>query len=292
MARLTQAGDHFRQSDVTFWGIVALACGALAVIGANISPFMPASVFTALHSSRISGASLDQLRVEVSDLRREASALRRENVALTNRFILAEQAGGDTTRRLGALEVSIPRLLEAIPSGAEIDRSAVTAAIPEGEWVTLPADGGLVAIRRQDLPLMTAPRLDMPQKLVETAPDSRTAPDSKVALAAPEPPAAAQGLPPPLPLADALDGPPSMAIALAIPAEQGNAVDAWQDYVGKIGPLLLGLQPNFGTDDAGAPRIVAGPLADKAEADALCSRLAQVGIACEAVPYAGVPLPG
>lgn len=266
MARLTQAGDHFRQSDVTFWGIVALACGALAVIGANISPFMPASVFTALHSSRISGASLDQLRVEVSDLRREASALRRENVALTNRFILAEQAGGDTTRRLGALEVSIPRLLEAIPSGAEIDRSAVTAAIPEGEWVTLPADGGLVAIRRQDLP--AAPRLDMP--LVETAPDSRTAPDSKVAL----------------------DGPPSMAIALAIPAEQGNAVDAWQDYVGKIGPLLLGLQPNFGTDDAGAPRIVAGPLADKAEADALCSRLAQVGIACEAVPYAGVPLPG
>jgi predicted nuclease with TOPRIM domain len=112
---------------VTTWGIVALVLAGIAVMGANMSALMPQSLLAGLHKTRIGGASLEQLRGQVADLREETQRLRRENSVLAARFALEEQQGNEVTRRVGALEVSLPRLLEALPDNAGVDLSNLTA---------------------------------------------------------------------------------------------------------------------------------------------------------------------
>src|SRR5690606_13583006 len=41
---LAKPGDHFRASDITFWGVFALVAWTVAVLGANLSAFIPSSV--------------------------------------------------------------------------------------------------------------------------------------------------------------------------------------------------------------------------------------------------------
>lgn len=152
--------DRFRASDVTRWGIVALVCGGLAVLSANVSALMPQGWLAGLHASRLDGASLTQLRSQVSSLTQETARLRRENTQLAARFALAEQNQGVMVRRIGALEVSIPALLEAVPPGTVVDRDAVTAGLgtPPGE--TRPAEGGAVRLSMVPLPqVQTMPAL-------------------------------------------------------------------------------------------------------------------------------------
>jgi hypothetical protein len=91
-------------------------------LAANVSALLPASVLNNLHKSRLGGASLEQLREDVARLNAETIGLRRDNGTLLNRFALQEQAGRQTVQRVGALEVSVPNLLEALPAGAVVDR--------------------------------------------------------------------------------------------------------------------------------------------------------------------------
>jgi len=88
---LAKASEQFRQSDVTTWGIVALVFGAIAVLGANVSAVIPSSILGGLHKTRIEGASIDQLRLQVADLREASLQLKRDNTVLANRFALEEQ---------------------------------------------------------------------------------------------------------------------------------------------------------------------------------------------------------
>jgi len=256
---LAKASEQFRQSDVTTWGIVALVFGGIAVLGANISAVIPSSILGGLHKTRIEGASVDQLRQQVAALREQTLQLKRDNVELTTRFALSEQRGNAVQQRVGALEVSLPRLLEAMPSTAQIDRSSLTASI--GEALVYDADGGSVMIRQQPM-----------------------------AAAAPE--TGEQPLPDPLQTAAiAQPNETAFGVALGVPVGAEEAPGAWNDLSMKLGPLLFGLTPVLADEaDSTNKRIVVGPITQLSEATALCARLERISISCLPMPFTGTPL--
>ena len=256
---MARASEQFRQSDVTTWGIVALVCGALAVLGANVSALMPQGILAGLHKTRIEGASIDQLRSDVQSLTAQTAKLERDNAMLVTRFALQEQSGNAVVRRVGALEVSLPNLIEALPGTAEIDRSSLTSSIGDGGTLTYEADGGSVAIRQQPLQLEPAEQ-PMPDAVAHAA-----------ALAVPD--EAAFGI----------------AVGPSVTFE--NAGAAWSDLSIKLGPLLFGLSPLL-LDEAESDRkrIVVGPITKLTEATALCTRLERVAISCMPMPFNGTPL--
>ena len=256
---MAKASEQFKQSDVALWGAIALVCGALAVFGANISALVPNSVLAGLHKTRLGGGSLEQLRGQVAELSAEASQLRRENELLVSRFSLQEQSGNEMTRRVGALEVSLPRILEALPAGSSIDRTNLTASIGTGNSETFEAQGGTVVVRQTPM-------------------------DQAVA---------AQPLPEPVESAAPAVPPNEGAYGIAIGAgvAQSQTASQWGDLTTKLGPLLFGLTPVL-VDEAGSDRkrIVVGPISALSEATALCQRLERVSISCVPMPYAGQPL--
>ncbi|WP_127752648.1 hypothetical protein [Devosia sp. 1566] len=258
---MANPSGHFRQSDVTRWAIIALVCSALAVLAANVSALLPPSVLNGLHKSRLEGASLEQLQDQVAELNSETVRLRRDNGTLLNRFALQEQAGRQTVQRVGALEVSVPNLLEALPAGLGIDREAVTASVGEDGSVVEEAQGGSVRIRRTPLPAL--PSLSPNQPLPERLGVQQAATGEGSAF--------------------------GVAVGDAIAPAEANA--AWRELQDKVGPLLLGLVPLLG-QQAGSEqeRIIAGPMGEEGEAAALCARLQQVSIACSPAPYRGTGL--
>jgi hypothetical protein len=260
---LAKASEQFRQSDVTTWGIVALVLSGIAVMGANVSALMPQGVLAGLHKTRIEGASLEQLRTQVSDLREEQIRLRRENGVLTARFALDEQRGNEITRRVGALEVSLPVLLESLPDGTNIDRSNLTAAIGKDPALVYEADGGSVVVRHQPM--------------AEAQPAQ----------------AGEQPLPAPVTELAAIQVPNEAAFGVALgPAVAfEQAPDAWRDLTMKLGPLLFGLAPML-VEEANSDnkRLIVGPINQLSEATALCARLERLSVSCLPMPFTGTPL--
>lgn len=260
---MAKASEQFRQSDVTTWGIVALVLSGIAVMGSNVSALMPREVLAGLHKTRIEGASVDQLRLQVAELREEQLRLKRETGVLTARFALEEQQGNEITRRVGALEVSLPKLLETLPDGGNIDRSNLTAAIGQDPALVYQAEGGSVVVRQQPM--------------AEARP-----------VAAGE-----QPLPAPVEQVAAIPVPNERQFGIALgPAIAFEAApDAWRDLSMKLGPLLFGLAPLL-VDEAGSDdqRIVVGPITQLSEATALCARLERLSVSCLPMPFTGTPL--
>ena len=258
---MAKASEQFRQTDVTTWGIVALVLAGIAVMGANVSALMPSSLMAGLHKTRIEGASVEQLRAQMSDLRLSMQDLRRENGVLTARLNLGEQQSGDMTRRVGALEVSVPNLLELSP-GMQVDRSNVTAAIGNDPALVYETEGGSVVVRQQPMAEVQSGVPDQPLP----------APVEQIATA-PAPSTMTYGI----------------ALGPAIGAEQ--APETWRDLNMKLGPLLFGLAPVLADESSGTnKRLVVGPINQLAEATALCGRLERVSVACMPVPFTGTLL--
>jgi len=225
---------------------------------------MPQGVMAGLHKTRLEGASLEQLRVQVVDMREEQLRLKREQSVLTARFALDEQNGNDITRRVGALEVSLPRLLETLPNGGNVDLSNVTASIGRDPALVYQAEGGSVVVRQQPM-----------------------------AEAMPAPAAGAQPLPAPVQQLASIPLPNEAAFGVAlgpsIPFEQ--APEAWRDLTMKLGPLLFGMAPllveEANSDDQ---RIIVGPITELSEATTLCDRLERLSVSCLPMPFTGTPL--
>ncbi|HEY9010614.1 MAG TPA: hypothetical protein VIN06_06315 [Devosia sp.] len=255
---MARATDHFRASDVTLWGIVALCCWGAAVLLANVSAVIPNSVFAGLHASRLDGGTVAQLRTQVAALTEESRRMRNENNLLLQRFDRAETATKEAVQRIGALEVSLPSAVEsrAGAAGPGIDRMP-TASIGERKGVSFDADGGSVSVTQK--PMVTDTQ---GQTSLVTEP----------------------AVPRPLPNA--------YGLALGFPVGEADAEAQWQNLAAKVGTLLIGLAPLLqdvaGTEDK---VIVAGPVSDRAEAEQLCVRMVRVGIPCEPKPFEGEPLP-
>ena len=262
---MAKASEQFRQSDVTVWGVVALVCVAMAVFGSNISLLVPQSIIGGLHQPRVAGASIETLRLQVSDLRDETTRLKRENELLVTRFSMQERSGTDITRRVGALETTVPQILENLPNGTSVDRANVTASIGSNQTLTFEAEGGTVAVRQSALPQASVPA-PVNQPLPAPVATEQTA-----ALAMPN------------------ENAYGIAVGAAVPFEQTPAL--WSDLTLKLGPLLFGLSPLV-VDEANGEnkRIVVGPIEELAEARALCQRFERVSIACIPMPFSGTPL--
>lgn len=257
---MAKAADQFRASDVTLWGIIALACWGFAVLSANLSGLLPASVLGVLHASRLEGGTIGQLRSQVAEIELESQRVRRENNLLLQRFALTEQANSEVTRRVGALEVSVPQLLEQQIRGPEIDR-AMTGSIGGGEVLSFDTEGGSVRVQQKPL---------LPAGAVKT---------EITGLAARQ-------------AADPISDPDAFGLALGFPVSSAEAEVQWQGLTAKVGTLLLGMTPLLATvDGSDAQQIVAGPLMGRTEADELCGRMDRVGIPCEPVPFVGTALP-
>lgn len=260
---MARASEQFRQSDVTTWGIVALVLSGIAVMGANVSALMPQGMLAGLHKTRIEGASLEQLRVQVGELREEQIRLKRENSVLAARFALDEQRGNEITRRVGALEVSLPVLLESLPDDANIDRSNLTAAIGTDPALVYEADGGSVVVRQQPMgEALPVPAGDQPLP----------APVEQLAS---------------IPVPDET----AFGVALGSPVAFEQAPEAWRDLTMKLGPLLFGLAPLL-VEEANSDnqRIIVGPINQLSEATALCARLERLSVSCLPMPFTGTPL--
>ena len=115
----------------------ALITWAIAVLGANVSAFIPDGVLGGLHASRLSGANLNQLRGQVAALETETARLRQENSVLLQRFVLNEQASGEVTRRVGALELTVP-LAVVLPAMATSCRVQPRATLPDSSSPSRP----------------------------------------------------------------------------------------------------------------------------------------------------------
>lgn len=245
---------------MTLWGIIALGCWGFAVLSANLSGLLPASVLGALHASRLEGGTINQLRAQVAGIELESQRVRRENNLLLQRFSLAEQANGEVTRRVGALETSVPQLLDQQIGEPEIDR-AMTGSITDGEVLSFEALGG--SVRVQQKPLMA---VDAARPVV-------------AGLTAGAP-------------ADPLSDPDAFGLALGFPVTPADADVQWQSLTGKVGTLLLGMAPLLATvEGTDVQQLVAGPLSSRTEAEELCGRMDRVGISCEPVPFVGSALP-
>ncbi len=269
---LAESGEHFRQSDVTFWGIVALVLGALALLFSNLGAILPPSTLTGLHSTRLDGGNLNYLRTQVADLRDETARIRNENSRLMNMLTLAEQDQNAVTQRVGAIESSLPTLFETAQANAEIDRSFTTSAIAtDPPQEVFEADGGTVAVTRR------------PFEQADVAPPVAPVPQTLELPAMPLP------LPPRI-----VGSAPSVAFGIALGPQVTvqDAFVAWKDITTKAGPLLLGLGPLLsGNAGVEQQRLVAGPIGDYEQAEQLCIRMIRIGISCLPVPYAGQALP-
>ncbi|MEO6394696.1 MAG: hypothetical protein ABIO40_02155 [Devosia sp.] len=240
---------------MNLWGIVALVMWGVAVLGANVSALIPENVFAGLHATRLEGASVNQLKSQVAALETETGALKLENRALMQRAMLSDQSDGEVTRRVGALEMSIPKLLEAIPQDALVDNSTLTASLGKPP-ILLEAEGGSVAVTTQ-------PMAPARSSAAETAP--------------------LQAMPQPLA--------GSVGLALGGPFSPGTAPEVWASLTTRAGVLLIGLTPLIGNmEGMAAKRLIAGPVRES-EASGLCGRFAKAGIACSVVPYTGAALP-
>ncbi|MEO8758025.1 MAG: hypothetical protein ABI398_09795 [Devosia sp.] len=260
---MAKANDQFQAKDVTFWGVLALVLWGVAVTSAGLSALVPDSVLAGLHASRLAGADLNQLRSEMATLSRQSTELRQENTVLLQRFMLTEQTGGDMTRRVGALELTLPRILESLNNGGGIDRGAITASTGANQVTSFDADGGSVSYTRSPLPGDTTPAAAQKIQPMPRALNPGATPDAA-----------------------------SFGIALGPPIDENEADDAWQSMNTKVGTLLVGLGPILGHVEGGAGRrLVAGPIASEADAREICGRMARIGIACASVPFIGDPLP-
>lgn len=256
-----KAADQFRSADVTKWGITALAIWAFAVLSANLTGLVPPGVLASLHASRVEGATMNQLRTQVVALQDESARAKRANEELLARFNMNEDSTTSITKRVGALEVSIPKLVEQqLASVQQPVDPTNTGSIDKP--ITFEVDGGTVEVRQ--IP-MTPGSSDVTFKAVPFA------------AAMPE---------------EIAPNGTTMGIGLGFPIKPDEAEPAWQEMLADAGTMLMGLKPVLAAADGTTNKlIIAGPITDKASALDLCKRLDKQGIPCQALPYAGDPLP-
>ena len=257
-----KAADQIRSADVTKWGITALVVWGVAVMSASLSGLVPQGVFAAMHASRVEGATMNQLRAQVAALQDDSARKKRDDNELLQRFNMNEDSTTSITKRVGALEVSLPKLVEQQLSsiqGAALDPTK-TGSIDKP--ITFEVDGGTVEVRQQ--PLI----LGSPEVSFKTVPIAGVMPEELTPNGS------------------------SMGIGIGFPVKPEEAEPAWQEMLADAGTMLMGLKPVLASAEGTTNKlIVAGPITDKASAMDLCKRLDKQGIPCQALPYAGDPLP-
>lgn len=267
-ASVEPADDKIRTSDVSFWAIVALVCGAVAVVSSNVSALLPPDTLRTLHASRIDGATIGQINQQVAGLNAESNRLSEQASHMATRLDLAQESQTTMLQRVGSLEATVPSIIEtASANGMLIDNTILTSGIGDSGPQEFTAEGGSVVVQQK--PMTNASGAVLMQTNASQPRPQLLAPQTASIV-----PDAAQ-----------------FGIAVGPVVTQANAPDAWKQMSAKMGALVLGLGPVLAdTDLAGDKRLVVGPLRAMGEATDLCRRLERVSISCEPVPFVGVPL--
>lgn len=255
--------------EIAHWGIAALVCGAVAVVAANLSALLPAHALGGLHAPYLEGGSFNQMRAQLAELEEDRNRIMSDYRALLARFNLLDDDGNEIIRRLAAVEMSLPLLIESLPLDSDIDRSLLTASITETAGEVYEVDGGKVVVRYSPLfdGMASEPRAEQP--MPPMLPQEILAP----VTSAPSVDTSLQGV----------------AVGGALPRNDAQAV--YSDIAAAAGMLLLGTSPLMAPAEAeGQTRIVLGPLPDLASAQALCLRIERLDFTCDPAPYEGQPL--
>ena len=302
------------QSDITFWGIAALAAGGIAVLSSAVSSLLPPGLAGGLHTSIVHGGTLNQLQSQVARLQNQQLIIKRQANELRSQFRLAERSRADVNTRVGALETTIPQLFEAAPPSSEIDPLSITASIQAEKARTYDAEGGSVSIQQTpmfatdpasgtDSPPASIPAQPVPAPLEETPTDPKGNDIAGSHDPARNPPAkpnsqtagrASSGMPAPVgemektaPGSVSKLSQTQFGIAIGREISMEEADGLWTEISDKFGPLLIGLKPAISDPLHNSSfRIVLGPITNFSEAEMLCGRIARTGTECLPVQYA------
>lgn len=277
--RLTQKTEETSQSDLTLWGIAALVSVAFAVLLVNISGAIPSPLLDSLHTTRSQSGNITALSGRLAELEAETLRIRQENSRMQTMLNISDQDQGNITRRLGALEDTVPAILEELQTEREnIDRSTITASISEEEPAP-EVDEQTVKTDRPDVSVTMKPLI----------PELEKARPEETAILTPKVPQSDL----PNPIAPVLDfiSTDDFGIAMGPAVGIRNAGETWNSIRAKVGALLVDLDPILINGGSGSYRLVAGPIPQLSDAERLCERISASGVTCLPAPYDGVEMP-
>src|SRR5690606_32980642 len=90
-------------------------------------------------------------RTQLAELEQDRNRIMSDYRTLLSRFNLLDDDGNEIVRRLAAVEMSLPLLIESLPLNSDIDRSLLTASITETAGEVYEVDGGRMVVRYSPL---------------------------------------------------------------------------------------------------------------------------------------------
>jgi len=265
--------NKFQQEDVKIWGGIAVSVFTLMVLLSSLSAFLPDGIVNSLRETRQNSGTISQLQAQLTAIRIEFATMKRESSIAGTRMTLAEESDAKFSRRVRALESSIPMMLEALPADANIDRSLITASINSANGEEIIQTDDSVKVTRSDLfngaqTNESSPATFEQQALPEMVDDSAVEEQAQptVQLSSTE-----------------------FGLVIGNPIEEISAGLAWEKYKADVGTLLIGLEPRLIPDqnDSAKQQLIAGPITDLAEAVNLCLQISKTGLSCETSGFGG-----
>jgi len=273
--------NRFEQADVKIWGFIAVGVVTSMVLLSSVAAFVPSKFLNGLRETRQNSGTINQLQSELTSIRLEFASIKRASSISGTRLTLGEESNSKFSRRVRALEASIPMLLEALPADATIDRSLITASINEANGEEIIKNDENVKVVQSNLfdnrPMSDAAPTSLQQeipKVVDDAAESAEMTDIETAT----------------PMIEVSSTEFGLIIGPSVSMDDAPVV--WQRYKADVGTLLIGLEPKALpiANDSEKWRLIAGPIADISEAISLCLQISRAGFACEASGFGGVEL--
>lgn len=298
--------NQFKQSDMRLWGFVAVAALTTMLVFSSVGLLLPKGWNNMLKETPNNLGTLAQVQSELRAMRMEFAAIKRESNVADSRLNLGEESNSFVSRRVRALEASIPILLEALPPGAQLDKSLITSSINQanGEEIirldqdlkisrsylfeNLPLAERAPPEMQQDLPEIVASidGTDVPTQVTQDW--SEVAPSEMQGAEAIDPQTTAS--------VNAMETLPSVDITYGVilgpKIEKNKAQLNWLNIKANVGTLLLGLEPKMipVVNESEKIQLVVGPLEEETDATQLCREIIRQGYVCEAGGFEGIPL--
>ncbi|AVX04677.1 hypothetical protein MXMO3_02157 [Maritalea myrionectae] len=296
--------NQFKQSDMRLWGVVAVTALTTMLVFSSAGLLLPKGWNNILKETPNNLGTLAQVQSELRAMRMEFAAIKRESNVADSRLNLGEESNSFVSKRVRALEASIPILLEALPPGAQVDKNLITASINQanGEEIirfdddlkvsrsylfeNLPLAERAPPEMQQDLPEIVA-SIDgnaVPTEVMQDAGDG--AENQTLDAVDPQTTASIDAMAA-LPETDLTYG-----VILGPKIDKNKAQLNWLNIKSNVGTLLLGLEPKMipVVNESEKIQLVVGPLDAKTDATQLCREIIRQGYVCEAGGFDGIPL--
>lgn len=297
--------NQFTQSDTRLWGLVAITALTTMLVFSTVSLLFPKGWSNMLKESSSDYGTIAQVQAELRSIKMEFAAFKHESNVTSSRLALGEEGNSFVSKRVRALEASIPILLESLPSGAQLDKGLITASINQanGEEIIRLDDDVKVARSYlfETLPLAerTPPELQQELPAILAQIDGNDVPTEITTMAdLPEKIAVENTVTDPVTTAGvkAMDALPAVdarfGVVLGPQIEKSKAELNWLNIKANVGTLLLGLTPKMiaVVNESDKIQLVVGPFDEERAAHSLCKEIMRQGYVCETGRFEGIPL--